>query len=113
VPDLRRHAQQRARWHDRHAGAGAHVQFGIRHRKREADVPVRPDLAMPQRIGSQLKTREVGISPVTGSQEFHRKAGLLGRRGFAQRENAKKQLTCQCKPLLSKRSCEGIQLWLA
>jgi hypothetical protein len=51
------------------------MELGVGHRERESDMPVRPDLAMQQRVGSQLKTREVSVSPIAGGQGFHRKQG--------------------------------------
>jgi hypothetical protein len=106
VPDLRRDAKQGARRYHRHAVAGAHVQLGVGHRERESDVPVRPDLVMQQHVGGQLKTCEISISPVAGSQEFHRKAGLPERLGFVEKE----QSACQSLLCLCWHSCEGIQL---
>jgi hypothetical protein len=61
---------------------------------------------MQQHVGGQLKTCEISISPVAGSQEFHRKAGLPERLGFVEKE----QSACQSLPCLRGHSSEGIQL---
>ncbi|MGJ3704898.1 hypothetical protein [Variovorax sp. AFSI2.2] len=61
---------------------------------------------MQQHVGGQLKTCEISISPVAGSQEFHRKAGLPERLGFVEKE----QSACQPSACLRGHSPEGIQL---